>query len=453
MSISAAQRRLPRNPIPAVPAISKTRRKWQDFVWKRFPKLSGVLYPKLSPIKHWIMIMQENRTFDMYFNGYPGANSNYSGGVAITNQGDGGGNHDQLQAAKAWSNGAMTPANFLSNTRNAMNYYPSTVPGISDYWTLASEFTLMDNFFSSWMGPSLTAHIVNLSANHGPCTDTKAAPNGYVENNIVPTKGSITATNILDLLTARNISFRYYGALGSTINLWAVPILYKTFPTYQQNVVPNTNIMTDIKLPEKEFPEVVWVIPPGYEKNPIAPQCVSEHPLCGPALGYQNWTGPIISGIMANKQLWYTSAILLCYDDWGGYYDHVPPPGVPAVIKPPPEQVAASGDPNTYYYGFRSPALMISPYAKRGFVDHTTYDFTSFLRTLEIHYGLPSLGGLDSVANDFLTYSPFDFRQAPPEPESLASFRPDLAAKTLPHLEPGEYGFAASPHGEEIENR
>ncbi len=385
----------------------------------------------------------------MYFTNYPGANSSNPVGVPTTNQNDCGANHTEVAASHSWNNGLMNPDDFIINEPTMvgcpssddwtpLHYYPNTVPGISDYWTLASEFVLFDNFYGSWMGYSLPSHLVNICA--GVCGDNPPL------SPAVPPMGSFTCPTMPDLLNEKGISWRYYGSFNEG-NYWSVLGYWKNYEQYyKQNNVPATNVLTDVTGPESEFPQVTWICAP--------PGAWSEHPPAGPETGYQNWTGPIISKIMANTDLWNSCAILLCWDDYGGYYDHVPPPYVePAPIHPPQEQVDVSGDPNRYYYGFRVPAMMISPYAKKGYIDNTQYDFTSFLKTLEVEYGLPSLNGLDTVANDFLTHTPFDFSKGPRSVSGLRSFHPELAVKAPPKwLGPGEYRHVAIPFGEEIEN-
>jgi phospholipase C len=420
------------------------------------PKTSP--FTTTTPIKHWIMIMQENRTFSCYFTNFPGANSSNPYGVPTTNQADCGSNHDEMPAAHSWNNGAMSVDDFIKNEPvtagcpasddwTPLHYYPSTVPGISDYWTLAKEFCLFDNFFGSWMGYSLPSHLVNISANVGgdnPPTSPVDPQLDSIDSSVYPT--------MPDRLNEQGITWRYYGTYTQTtdqpdLNFWCVLQYWANYRNhYMSNCVPNTNVLTDVTGPESTFPEVAWVCAPPIDW--------SEHPANGPEAGYQNWTGPIISKIMANTDLWNSCAILLCWDDYGGYYDPIPPPYVePAPIPPPSEQVDVSGTPNRYYYGFRVPAMMISPYAKKGFIDSTQYDFTSFLRTLEVNYGLASLNGLDTAANDFLTHTPFDFKQAPRSIEGLKSFHPELAAKPAPRWNaPHEYKHVRVPMGEEIEN-
>ena len=111
----------------------------------------------------------------------------------------------------------------------------------------------------------------------------------------------------------------------------------------------------------------------------------------------------MINALIASRE-WKSSAFLLAYDDWGGWYDHVKPPQV-----------------DRYGYGFRVPALLVSPYAKRGSVDHTALDFTSILRFIEDNWGLKPLSTRDARANSIA--SGLDFAKPPRAPEFTARTR------------------------------
>jgi phospholipase C len=104
----------------------------------------------------------------------------------------------------------------------------------------------------------------------------------------------------------------------------------------------------------------------------------------------------LVNQIM-DSPYWASTAIIITWDDYGGFYDHVPPP-----------QIDAYGE------GFRVPTLVISPWAKRGFIDHTQYEFASFLKLAEHVFNLPSLGTRDVKANDMM--NSFDFNQTPQPP-------------------------------------
>src|SRR5205807_6998831 len=126
----------------------------------------------------------------------------------------------------------------------------------------------------------------------------------------------------------------------------------------------------------------------------------SEHPVSSSCLG-ENWTVQQINAIMQGP-LWNSTAIFVTWDDAGNFYDHVPPPA----------------GPEPFSLGVRVPLLIISPYAKAGYVSHTQYDASSVLRFIEERFGLPSLNGRDAVANDML--DSFDFAQSPLPPLILS---------------------------------
>ena len=147
------------------------------------------------------------------------------------------------------------------------------------------------------------------------------------------------------------------------------------------NVVENTQFISDVH--DGDLPSVSWLIPPiGYNDHPPNSICAGE-----------NWTVSILNTLMHSKY-WKSTAVFLTWDDFGGFYDHVPPPHV-----------------DIYGMGPRVPMLVISPYAKHGFVDHNTYDFSSVLKTIELLYGLPPMADRDAKANGM--FSSFDFKQKP----------------------------------------
>lgn len=118
---------------------------------------------------------------------------------------------------------------------------------------------------------------------------------------------------------------------------------------------------------------------------------------------------------IGNSAYWSNTAILITWDDWGGWYDHVPPP---SIVND------GMGWGSGYVYGFRVPLIVVSPYAKAGYVSHVTHDFGSILKFIEQTFSLESLGYADSRADDLSDC--FDFHQAP------LSFH-TIAAPVLPH--------------------
>jgi phospholipase C len=129
----------------------------------------------------------------------------------------------------------------------------------------------------------------------------------------------------------------------------------------------------------------------------MVPSGASEHPP-GSIQAGETFVRGLVNTLMRSSA-WNSSAMMWTYDDWGGWYDHVKPPSV-----------------DKYGYGFRSPALLVSPYAKRGFIDHTTLDFTSELKFIETNWGVPPLAERDAKANNIM--GAFDFG-APPRESAL----------------------------------
>jgi phospholipase C len=109
-----------------------------------------------------------------------------------------------------------------------------------------------------------------------------------------------------------------------------------------------------------------------------------------------------IVNAIGTSSYWANTAIIITWDDWGGWYDHVPPPSIVNDGKS-----WGSG----YVYGFRVPLIVVSPYAKAGYISHVNHDFGSILNLVEKTFSLPSLGYADARADDLSDC--FDFNQAP----------------------------------------
>ena len=156
---------------------------------------------------------------------------------------------------------------------------------------------------------------------------------------------------------------------------------------WHEHVVPTQRFVADAAA--GRLPDVSWI---------SSPADVSEHPTTsGECIG-ENWTTRLIDAVM-NGPDWGSTAIFLTWDDFGGFYDHVPPPRI-----------------DTFGLGFRVPLLVISPYARRGFIDHRTEEFSSVLRFIEQDYSLPPMTKRDANTPDML--ADFDFSQParPPDP-------------------------------------
>jgi phospholipase C len=187
----------------------------------------------------------------------------------------------------------------------------------------------------------------------------------------------------MDLLDAKNISWRYYQAgAAPSPGLWALDGIRHIVdgPDVADISAPSSNILSDIA--SGSLASVSWVTPTGDE---------SDHP-GGGGLG-PSWVASIVNAAGAGPY-WNSTAIIVTWDDWGGWYDHVQPPTR-----------------NANELGFRVPLLVVSPYAKSGYVSHVQYEYGSILKFVEETFGVGSLGYTDALANDLADC--FDFAQKP----------------------------------------
>jgi phospholipase C len=154
-------------------------------------------------------------------------------------------------------------------------------------------------------------------------------------------------------------------------------------------VLTNTQVLTDIA--NNQLASVSWVIPTGLE---------SDHALLNDGSG-PSWVSSIVNAI-GNSSYWGNTAIIITWDDWGGWYDHV----APQIL-------------NSYEYGFRVPMIVMSPYARPAYVSHVTHDFGSILKFIELTFNLPSLGYADVAADDLSDC--FNFTQMPIQFQTIAA--------------------------------
>ncbi len=338
-----------------------------------------------NPIQHVVVIMEENHTFDNYFGRFPRANG-LSSSIALPERSGGAPVvqpfhlenpnlprdlcHEANCGYRAFNNGANDGFVYATGTNLTMGYYDST--DIPYYWDYATRFTLLDNYFSSVMGPSLPNHVYLVAGTSGGLTTNIAA-------------GPFKFPPIVDQMDNDHVSWRYYAGGSEAFNGWN-PL--RNFPS----VISDTNKLNNI-LPTQQFfadishnflANVTWLMPPT--------QRLSEHPPYDPSMG-EHWVVTAINQVM-KSQYWSSTAIFLTWDDFGGWYDHVPPPQVDDVG-----------------FGFRVPLIIISPYAKAHFIDHTQADHTSILGFIETRFGLSPLASRDSRAANL--YEAFDFYQRP----------------------------------------
>jgi phospholipase C len=426
--------------------------------------VSGMTLPLIAPspasgsgskIQHLIFIVQENHSFDNYFGTYPGVNG-LPMGVAIPfdpNQtslgyvkpfhldvsqpimivGDelppGVADPEQLQqtqstspfhfdseslgrdlshawtvAHAAYDNGKMDGFVAAEGSSLTMGYYDRS--DIPYYWDYANQYVLDDNFFSSLMGPSFPNHLYIASGTNGPVTNVTypwIRNGGVVDNpgsNFSWQSISLDWSTLAQEMSNANVSWAWYDGMRKPLqpNIWDVLPLFTYFqnnPGQLSAHVQNTpNIISAIA--NGQLPAVSWIMPGGWVPPNYPAACKGQSPSehaparsdCG-----MDYVSYLVNQVM-QSQYWQSSAIIVTWDDYGGFYDHVAPP-----------QVDAFGE------GFRVPTLVISPWAKHGFIDHTQYEFASMLKLAEDNFNLPTLGVRDVNSNDMM--NSFDFNQAP----------------------------------------
>jgi len=385
-----------------------------------------------SKIKHIVFLVKENRTFDTLFGKFPGANGATEGTrcdgttAPLTHAADSVGDlpHSFADGVQVIDGGKM-------DCFHDAGYIQYDGHDLSSYWAYARRFVLADNFFSSEYGPTCVEHFFNYAAQSDRFVDC-ARPGqfgmrqrefcddpfetAYTLPTLTPdqsdqlfgveeqgTAGAAqlrtqyrlrfpcTDVKVLpDELRARGITWREYR--GNTS--WVQPlreIRHVRFSPMYRDVVPNTRFSIDVQ--NGRLPQVSWLTPPV----PL-----SDHPPHSICDG-QNWLVDTLNTLMRSKY-WSSTAVVVTWDDFGGFYDHVPPPHL-----------------DLYGLGPRVPAMVISPWARRGLIDHDQMDFASVLKFIETIFDLPSLTDRDAKANDML--SAFDFRHAP-QPAVLL---PDLS--------------------------
>ena len=384
---------------------------------------SAVGHPRIDPaihkIRHVVVIMQENRSFDSYFGTYPGADGiPMRNGVPTVcvpdpahggcqrpyhdpNDVNGGGPHGQSDATADIAGGKMD--GFIAQAENArkgcvnptnpnctnsaavdvMGYHDARE--IPNYWAYARNFVLQDHMFEPNASWSLPAHLFMVSEWSARCSvagnpmscvnalQSPANPPDFARSPGQPPP-DYAWTDLTYLLHEQHVSWGYYVFPGTqpdceddAMTCKALPQNAKTpgiwNPLPYFDTVAQDGQLGDIQ-PIHDFyaqaragrlPAVSWVDPAG---------AVSEHPPASVAVG-QNYVTGLINTIMKGPD-WKSTAIFLAWDDWGGFYDHVVPPVV---------------DENGY--GLRVPGIVISPYARHGFVDHQTLSFDAYVKFIE----------------------------------------------------------------------
>jgi phospholipase C len=392
-----------------------------------------------APIEHVIFLVKENRSFDHYFGRYPGAEGATEGGTiadcdASTYQ-DGSTvrltdaplvmphdlGHAFAPGLYAINGGKMNGFNCVPLGDDMMGYSQYSRETLPAYWAYADRFVLADMFFTSMFGPTFPEHLYTVAAQSHGIVDNKTTTNvegNYCDDetevtkrfrledltradirNIMQLEKNITAEvpdqliriaaywettrtcvdiKVLpDLLERKGISWKYYANDDTWMNALQ-SIRHVRFGPMWRKVQPPETFLNDLR--RGELPAVSWLIPPEGDPN--------EHPgsMTNVCEG-ENWTVEYLNAVM-RSDAWPTTAIVIVWDDFGGFYDHVPPPRYDIMGLGP-----------------RTPALIISPWTVRGdnpdggAIDSTVYEFSSVLRFIEDLYGLKPMTQRDRRAD------------------------------------------------------
>ena len=356
-----------------------------------------------SQIKHVVIIVKENHTFDNMFGRFPGADgtqtANESGHIVpMTQTPDplaGDISHDSSAAVLAYDQGKMDQfyriGGAIQHGQNVSEsqYSPDQIPL---YWAYAQHYTLADHYFSSILGPSFPAHLALIQGNVDNVIDNPHIPKSksfypnwgcdsvpqnvvrvFVNGRYEEVRPCFNSQTIADEANQAKVSWRYYSPpKGKAGYIWSAYDAIKHIRYSSQwstNVPHASDFIPDVQ--QHHLAAISWVVPPfGYSEHPPENMCQGE-----------NWTVNQINAIM-NSPYWWNTVIIVTWDDFGGFYDHVAPPSE-----------------GPYALGPRVPTLVISPFAQPRYVDHTVYDARSILTFLEDVFGLPHRSQFDRTVN------------------------------------------------------
>ncbi len=382
--------------------------------------LAAPLATSTSPIRHVVFVIQENRSFNDLFMGYPGATTQrygydeYGNKIALQPIGlvtDWDLAHDAIGFFAACDAKGKLPGTDCKMdgwneelatqghpTNPAYGYVPRSE--IRPYWTIARQYVLADRMFASNLDGSFVAHqyavaafasrAVNYPVSSWGCEggrqDTVAtltADRGYGPS--IP--ACFRNPTIADEADSAGVTWRFYaGSIGGDGGFWSsYQADRKIFsgPDWKADVIsPQSAFLTDVA--KGKLANVTWIAP-TFEASDHA---VLDHGQ-GPA-----WVASVVNAVGASS-FWKSTAIFVIWDDWGGWFDPVPP-------------VHEDYD----GLGFRVPLLIVSPYAKQAYVSHVQYETSSVLRFIEDNFGLGQLAKSDTRANDPATDA-FDYARKP----------------------------------------
>jgi phospholipase C len=378
----------------------------------------------ISQIQHIVFIIKENRGFDHMFGLFPGVEGTNVGKIST-------GQIIPLSRAPdsmprdlchtwncnivAFDGGRMdkwdvtigSPLFACSVNGDYACYSQYTQADLPNYWNLASTYTIADHMFSSIHATSFPQHVYTVAAQNAGIigqphliSDTSQGESGCKSDpgstvNVLAPNGDIITpfpcfdiTTMTDSLENAGLSWSYYSPDNSPYNALEAVNHIRNVPTWTDHVFRDPQFVTDVQL--GKLSAVTWI---NTSDQP------SEHPPWSECQG-ENWTMTQVSAIM-NSSFWSSTAIVIVWDDNGGFYDHIFPPQV-----------------DQWGLGPRVPMLIVSPFAKPG-VRKTQYEFSSVLKFMEKVFGLPAIAARDADDKTNSIEDAFDFTQTPLPPINL----------------------------------
>jgi phospholipase C len=370
-----------------------------------------------SKIKHIVIIVQENRTVDNLFNGLKGADTVNFGFDHLGHrvpfhivkfESAGGPCHSHTCWVTTYDGGKLDGWDLVNPKGSKRDFdYARVEPSETKlYFAMAQKYAFADRMFQSNSGPSYPAHQYLIAGrsqlvDENPVLSQKSAftwgcdspagtttlvlgPDGEDHRGPFP---CFDYASLADTMDANGVTWRYYAtALGQPGAIWSAfdAINHIRFgPDWSTDVVsPETKVLAD--LAAGNLADVTWVTPN---------RANSDHPGNGGMNNGPEWVASVVNAV-GESQFWNSTTIFITWDDWGGWYDHVKP-----------ERLDAMG------LGYRVPLVVISPYARLGYVSHVEHEFGSIMKFTEKTFNLPSLGNIDARADDLSDC--FDFSQPP----------------------------------------
>lgn len=386
------------------------------------PETTVALNAFRSKIQHIVYILKENRSFDNFFGTFPGADGATMGTISTGDEIPLGHTPDRTprdlghgwtDAHTAIDSGRMDQFDLVQDGNlngDMLSMTQQLASDIPNYWSYAQHFALADRMFGAIAADSFPNHLYAVAAQSGGVIANPnsllwgcdAAPGTVV--NILNPDGSSPSVfpcfefkTVGDLLESAGVSWAYYappkGQVGYIWSVYNAIGHIRNSDLWSARVPPADQFQVDAAA--GNLPAVSWLVPDfAVSDHPSRP--VRGGPPTVSLCDGENWTVQNINAIMQGPN-WPTTAIVLVWDDFGGFYDHVVPPQT-----------------DFYGLGIRVPMMVISPYVKEGTVSHTVYDPGSILQFIEARFKLKSLTARDVEANSLLDM--FDFTQSPAPP-------------------------------------